>query len=332
MAERDGARPRVTLKQVSELAGVSQSTVSRILNQRSSAVPIAAATRARVLRVIEELGYRPHPLARGLRGGGTALLGLIVREVADPFFASAIEAIAEESRRRGYSLVLGHARSSAREALVLAEVLETRHCDGIILLGDLRDEPRLWAELEGSDLAMVAVCQGGRAPGIPTVDCDNRLGTMMVLQHLYGLGHRRIAFLDAGWLGDVEERRAAYHTFVRERGLPILEGYHQRLPGNHPEAGLVAFRTLLELPLPPTAVFCATDQVALGALAAADRVGLRVPVDISVAGFDDIPMARFAVPGLTTVRQPLRHMARLAVGRLLDLIRSEVAGRGAPSP
>ncbi len=102
--------------------------------------------------------------------------------------------------------------------------------------------------------------------------------------------------------------------------------------GRPSRGGLVVFRTLLELPLPPTAVFCATDQVALGALAAADRVGLRVPVDISVAGFDDIPMARFAVPGLTTVRQPLRHMARLAVGRLLDLIRSEVAGRGAPSP
>jgi DNA-binding LacI/PurR family transcriptional regulator len=331
MVERDGRRSRVTLKQVSELAGVSQSTVSRILNQRSSAVPIAPATRERVLRVIEELGYRPHPLARGLRGGGTALLGLIVREVADPFFASAIEAIADESRRRGYSLVLGHARSSAREALVLAEVLETRHCDGVILLGDLRDEPRLWAELKGSELAMVAVCQGGRAPGIPTVDCDNRLGATMALQHLYGLGHRRIAFLDAGWLGDVEERRLAYHAFMGERGLSVPDGYHQRLSGNHPEAGLAAFRALLELPSPPTAVFCATDQVALGALAAADRLGLRIPTDISVVGFDDIPMARFAVPGLTTVRQPLRPMARLAMERLLDLIRSGAGPRGGPA-
>ncbi|HZV51907.1 MAG TPA: LacI family DNA-binding transcriptional regulator [Candidatus Dormibacteraeota bacterium] len=331
MAERDGARPRVTLKQVSELAGVSQSTVSRILNRRHSAVPIAAATRERVLRVIEELDYRPHPLARGLRGGGTALLGLIVREVADPFFAAAIEAIADESRRHGYSLVLGHARSSAREALVLAEVLETRHCDGAILLGDLRDEPRLWAELEGSELAVVAVCQGGRAPGIPTVDCDNRVGTVMALQHLHGLGHRRIAFLDAGWLGDVEERRLAYHAFMAERGLPVLEGYHQRLPGNHPDAGLSAFRALLELSSPPSAVFCATDQVALGVLAAAARAGLRVPADVSVVGFDDIPMARFAVPGLTTVRQPLRRMARLAVERLLGLIRSGAAPRSGPA-
>jgi DNA-binding LacI/PurR family transcriptional regulator len=330
MAERDGARSRVTLKQVSELAGVSQSTVSRVLNGRRSGVPIAAATRERVLQVIEELGYRPHPLARGLRGAGTALLGLIVREVADPFFAWAIEAIAAESRRHGYSLVLGHARSSAREALVLAEVLETRHCDGVILLGDLRDEPRLWSELEGGGLALVAMCQGGRAPGIPTVDCDNRAGAVMALQHLYELGHRRIAFLDAGWLGDVEERRLAYRAFMGERGLPVPEGYDRRLPGNHPDAGLAAFRSLLELPSPPTAVFCATDQVALGALTAAARAGLRVPVDVSVVGFDDIPMARFAVPGLTTVRQPLARMARVALERLLGLIRSGAGSRDRP--
>jgi DNA-binding LacI/PurR family transcriptional regulator len=304
------------MKQVSEAAGVSQSTVSRVLNGTNGRVPIGEETRQRVLRLVEELGYRPHPLARGLRGAGTALLGLIVREIADPFFASTIEAIASEVRRHGYSLVLGHARSSVDEALALAGVLETRHCDGVLLLGDLQDEPRLWAELTGSNLAIVGLCLGPRSRGVPNVNTDNRQGVRLAFQHLYGLGHRRIAFVDAGWLDDVAERREAYFDLAKQHRLAIPEGYHQ--PGdNRPQSGWDGARALLALPEPPTAVLCATDQVAQGALAACAAGGVRIPAEISVVGFDDIPMASFTVPPLTTVRQPIELLAREAVDRLL---------------
>jgi DNA-binding LacI/PurR family transcriptional regulator len=312
------------MKEIARVAGVSQSTVSRVLNASSSRVPIAPETRRRILEAVRTMGYRPNPLARGLRGAGTSLLGLIVREISDPFFARAIEVIAAEARRRQYSLVLGHARSSGEEALALAGVLETRHCEGIVLLGDLRSEPAFWEELVQSGIPVVALCEGPRSRGIPTVNTDNRLGVTMAMEYLYDLGHRRIGYVDAGWIGDVAERRDAYAGFLAERRLLIPEGYRQPAD-NDIYAGHAAFERLLSLPVPPTAVLCATDQVALGAMAAAARRGVRVPEEVSVVGFDDIPLAQFTVPSLTTIRQPLEEMARWAVDEVLAIVRGEKA-------
>ena len=307
------------MSEIAESVGVSQSTVSRVLNGSPSRVPIAAATKLRVEEAARRMGYRPNPLARGLRGAGTALLGLIVREISDPFFARAIEVIAAEVRRKGYNLVLGHARSSGEEALALAGVLEVRHCDGIILLGDLRYVPEVWTELIEGAVPVVALCEGPRSPGIPTVNADNRLGMDMGLDYLYGLGHRRIGYIDAGWIGDVAERRQAFIDFLAQHQLVADEGYHQQAE-NEIQAGRKAFERLLLLPDPPTAIVCATDQVAVGALAAAVRAGVNVPEEMSVIGFDDIPFAQFTVPTLTTVHQPLEEMARLAVKEVLDII------------
>jgi DNA-binding LacI/PurR family transcriptional regulator len=186
-------RGRPTMRQISDIAGVSQSTVSRILSGADSRVPIAANTRERVLKVVAELGYAPNPLARALRGARSALLGLIVRDVSDPFFALGIEAITNEARRRGYGVVLGHARSRASEAAALQETLATWHCDALILLGDLRDQPTLMNQLLGSELPVVGLCQGSRAPRMPVVNVDNTAGTHMALELLHSLGHRRIA-------------------------------------------------------------------------------------------------------------------------------------------
>ncbi len=323
--ERRTHRAAPTLKDVSQLAGVSQSTVSRVLSGAFTAVPIAPETRERVLRAAEALRYRPHPLARGLRGAGTALLGLVVRDIVDPFFTAMLKVIALEARRRGYNLVLGDAGSSAQEAQALTQVLEVRHCEAILLVGDLVDEPRLLAELTGTDLALVAVCQGARAPGLSTVNADSDRGARLALEHLYALGHRRIALLDAGWIGDVEPRRAAYQRFIREHGLTSPAKYRQVVP-NDPGGGQVGCARLLKLRQPPTAIFATTDVLAIGALNAAQSAGLRVPRDLSVVGFDDIPFAAFTVPPLTTVRQPIEAIARLAV----DMALRRAADPGAP--
>jgi DNA-binding LacI/PurR family transcriptional regulator len=310
---------------IARAAGVSQSTVSRVLNGSPSRVPIASETQRRVLEMARSMGYRPNPLARGLRGAGTATLGLIVREISDPFFARAIEVIVAEARRRHFNVVLGHARSSGHEALVLAGVLETRQCDGIILLGDLRSSPNVWADLIKSPIPVVAVCEGPRSPGIPTVNTDNRLGVTMALDYLFSLGHRRIGYIDAGWIGDIGERRDTYTDFIAAHQLNLPDGYHQPAQ-NDIGAAEAALRRMLDLQDPPTAIFCATDQVAMGALAAALRAGVRVPEEISVVGFDDIPMAQHTVPPLTTVRQPLEEMARKTVDEILALIRGENTG------
>jgi DNA-binding LacI/PurR family transcriptional regulator len=306
------------MKDVSQLAGVSPSTVSRVLSGASTLVPITVETRQRVLQAAEALKYSPHPLARGLRGAGTALLGLIVREIADPFFTAMLDAIAQEAQRCGYNLVLGHARSSANAAMALTQVLEVRHCEAILLVGDLLDESRLVAELQGTELAIVALCQGRRSPGLCTVNTDNERGARLALEHLYQLGHRRIALLDAGWIGDVEPRRATYYEFLAERGLDAPPEYHQTTP-NEASGGHAAFARLLALSRPPTAVFATTDVVALGAIKAAQEAGVRVPRDVSVVGFDDIPFASYTVPSLTTLRQPVPAMARLAIEIALRL-------------
>lgn len=307
------------MKQISQIAGVSQSTVSRILSGSDFSVPVAAETRARVLKVVADLDFTPNPLARALRGARSALLGLIVREVHDPFFAVAIDAIASEARRHGYSLVLGHAHSRADEAAVLGEALATQHCDGAILLGDLRDQPRLLARLVGRDMPLVGLCQGARGADIPVVNVDNVAGTRLALEHLYGLGHRHIAFVHGGWIGDGRVRLAAYRDFMRERGLAILPGYEQP-SDNDLAGGLLAAERLLAGAHPPTAIFGASDVVALGILKGAAERGVRVPDDLSVLGFDDIPMAEYAIPSLTTVRQPIQQMARMAVDGVLEAV------------
>jgi len=312
----------VSMKEIAKKVGVSQSTVSRILSGAPIKVPVALETRQRIMQAVKELGYRPNPLARGLRGGGTGLLGLIVREVGDPFFACAIDVIAREARLHDYSLVLGHAHGSADEALALTEVLETRHCDGIILLGDIQDARDVWGDLIRASIPLIGLCQGNRAPGIPTINADNKLGVTLALDYLFELGHRDVAYIDAGSLGDIADRQAAYLEWMDHHHIAVREGRKQ--PGdNEPGSGVLAFERLMALHEPPTAVLCATDQIALGVLSAAAKLQVNVPGYISVVGFDDIPIGRFAVPSLTTVRQPIDNMARLALAELLKVIRRE---------
>ncbi|MBO0688901.1 MAG: LacI family DNA-binding transcriptional regulator [Candidatus Dormibacteraeota bacterium] len=307
------------MKEIGQLAGVSQSTVSRILNGTPGPVRIAPETRERVLRVVQERGYSPNPLARGLRGARTAVIGLIVREAIDPFFAAAIGAIGVETRRRNHDVLLGSAQSRADDAAELRWVLETRHCDGLLLVGDLYDQPRLPGDLEHLHRPVLALCVGTRAGDIPTVNTDNAAGAELALTHLWDLGHRRIAFLDADWLGDVAERRERFGSFLAERGEPPPDAYLQ-LGENSPSGGYRGLRALLGLRVPPTAVFASTDVLAIGAMKAASDLGLRVPCDLSVVGFDDIPLAPFVVPSLTTVRQPLTRMAEIAVSTLLAMV------------
>src|SRR5207237_1064225 len=128
-------------------------------------------------------------LARGLRGAPTMLIGAVVRDITDPFFAGAIEALSAESMARGYNVVLGHAHGRADEALALTAVLETRHCDAIVLIGDMQDQPRLLGDLRNSIVPVVALWQGSSPLEVPTVDVDNEAGVLAGLEHLVGLGH-----------------------------------------------------------------------------------------------------------------------------------------------
>jgi DNA-binding LacI/PurR family transcriptional regulator len=305
------------MQDIAKAAGVSQSTVSRVLNDTPTSVPIAADTRERVQEVAKRLGYRPNPLARGLRGARTMLLGVIVREITDPFFSMAIEALSTEALARGYNVVLGSAHSKADEAIALRAVLETRHCDAIVLLGDMRDEPKFLEDLRASQTPIIALWHGTELEGVPTVNIDNRAGMVAAIDHLIDLGHRRIAFIGGRPLGDIRERRTAFYEHLEERGITVVEEYVQNVI-NDPAGGDAALRTLVALDNPPTAVVCSTDHLATGVLHAAADLGLVVPRDLSVVGFDDIPMARFTVPSLTTVHMPVDEMTALAARLAMD--------------
>lgn len=315
-APRDSSRP-VTMQDIARAAGVSQSTVSRVLNKTPTSVPIAAETRERVREVAERLGYRPNPLARGLRGARTMLLGVIVREIIDPFFSVAIEALSNEALARGYNVVLGSAHSKADEAIALRAVLETRHCDAIVLLGDMRDEPKFLEDLRASPTPVIALWHGTELDGIPTVNTDNRAGIVAALDHLIDLGHQRIAFVGGRLLGDIQERRSAYRDHLKERGIMVPDSYLAAVM-NDPAGGDAAMRDFMSLESPPTAIVCSTDHLATGVLHGAADLGLNVPGDLSVVGFDDIPMASFTVPPLTTIRMPVEEMTAIAARLAMD--------------
>jgi len=300
------------MRDIARLAGVSQSTVSRVLSGAESPVSISEATRRRIIDAARALGYRPNPLARGLRGAPTMLLGVIVRDITDPFFAGAIEAVSSEAAERGYNVVLGHAHGRADEAIVLRSVLETRHVDAILLLGDMTDQPRLIEDLGDCQVPVVSLWQGSALHGLRMVNVDNAAGIRQVLDHLLALGHERIAFVSGRPLGDIQERRASFEARLREVGLPVPDGFVQQAP-NDPAGGEVALGRLLDLPVRPTAVVCSTDQLAIGVLHGAAARGLVVPRDLSVTGFDDLPLSAYTVPALTTVHMPVREMAALAV-------------------
>jgi len=307
------------MKDIAKAAGVAQSTVSRILNDTPLPMPISQETRDRVLAAAAELSYRPNPHARGLRGARTMMLGAIVRDVTDPFFAGAIDALSVEAQQHGYSVVLGHARERADEALALAAVLEARQCDGIVIVGDMSIQPRLMEDLESVNghVPVVALWHGSGQTGFLTVNVDNHHGMTASVRHLVSLGHRRIAFVGDPLHGDVRERQAAYEEVLSNGRIEVPEEYVQHVRNTF-GGGVDAFEALMSLPEPPTAVASATDVLAIGVLHAASDHEIAVPDELSVVGFDDIPFAAMTVPALTTVRMPVEKMVEAAVSMAVD--------------
>ena len=316
----------VRMRDIAAVAGVSQSTVSRVLNDAPTRVPIAPETRERVNQAARRLGYRPNPLARGLRGASTMLIGAVVRDFSDPFFATAIEALAVEAMARGYNVVLGHAHGRVDEGLGLTAVLETRHCDAIVMLGDMQDQPRLLDDLRTGSVPVVALWQGTSPLEFPTIDVDDQAGIVAGLEHLIGLGHARIGFVSAELPGDNWRRHDAFVEFMRSRSGDLPAGYVQVVP-NTLAGGEEALRALLALPEPPTAVVTSTDLAAVGVLHGAYNEGRTVPDELSVVGFDDLHLAAYTVPALTTLRMPIAEIVGEGVELAIELGRDTSLSR-----
>jgi DNA-binding LacI/PurR family transcriptional regulator len=309
------------MRDIADMAGVTPSTVSRVLSGAPSKVPFGAETRERVLTAARQLGYRPNPLARALRGAPTLLLGAVVRDFSDPFFAGVLEALSVEAMSRGYNLVLGHAHGRLDDGLPLTEVLEIRHCDAVLMLGDMQDQARLLDDLRVSSVPVVALWQGTSPIEFPTVDVDDRAGTLAALQHVHELGHERIAFASSYLPGGNPRRRDAYTDFMQMTFGHVPDDYVQEVASSL-AGGEAAMRALMALHDPPTAVLASTDLVAVGVLHAAYALGRMVPDDVSVVGFDDLLLAAHTVPPLTTVHMPVAEIVGEAVHLAIELSRN----------
>ena len=304
-----------TIGQVAQAAGVSPSTVSRVLN--GTAVVSEAKKRA-IDEAIAQLGFVPNPIARGLAGGRTFSVGVVTQALDSPFYGTAMRGIEDELVPGGYNalFVSGHWNAAVEARCI--EVLQSRRVDGVIVLtGRLTDQLlKSYARMQ----PLVVTGRSLKAPGLFAMHFDNFEGGRLATQHLLQLGHRRIACI-AGDSDhpDATERLRGYQAALEQAGI----AYEPNLvvPGEYLEvSGLLAVDRLLGTGQRFTAIFAANDQMAVGAALGLQRRALRVPEDVSIVGFDDLPTSQYAIPPLTSVEQPAYELGRLAAQGLLQML------------
>lgn len=316
-------RPRrSTIHDVAARAGVSHQTVSRVINESTA---VSASTRERVLAAIEELSYVPSSIARGVRLNRTHSLGVVTDNISDFAFGHIIAGAEAEARRRGYFLVIGSVEHGADESSYLRLMLE-RRVEGFILVRP--GVPFLGDHLELVEQAGVPFVLVGTSvvPGVDVVESDNHQGGYQATRHLLELGHRQIATIlgPTGWPPAIERFEGCQEA-LRDFGLSPDDLLEERAEDWGIEAGEAAAARLLARGSKFTALFAHSDLIALGAIARLRAAGLHVPDQVSVVGFDDLPVAAVVDPPLTTVHQATEEKGAFAAGLLL----AHVTGAGA---
>jgi LacI family transcriptional regulator len=327
MAGLKGGPGSVTLRDVANRAGVSATTVSRILNGRDMGVPIREETRARVLTLAAELGYKPNLLARGLRGSRSSLLGVIARDISDPFHIQILRGIDAISRARDYRMFLGHVDYRPDVALSYGSMFERSHADGIIVIGDIEGSADALDVLAGQHQYLAGVTDRtdrSDHPQTPGVYSDSAVGMELALTHLVELGHRSVVCVSDARTHDGRFRMDQYERSMRRRDL----GAHVRMyvtdqePAPSFELGQRIFAEAGERDR-PTAILATSDTTAIGLMQAAYQAGLSIPRDLSIVGYDDIDIAPFTIPPLTTISQSGVDMGRAAANMLMDMIEQQ---------
>ena len=321
MPERSGPRRRPTIYDVARLAGVSTATVSRALN---GTAPIADGTRAAIERAIEQLGYRPNPIARSLVTRSTQTIALLLPDITNPFYAELVSGIQQRLAEGDQSMLLCTTNGDPEQEARYLRLLRAKHVDGALVDG-LGLSPERIAAFAEDGFPIVCLDRDVDFPTIPLVQVDNRLGARLATEYLISLGHRRIAHITGAAAPISELRAAGYDEALRAAGIepdPALVA-----DGDFTEAGgHAAMRALLESGARFSAVFCANDLSAMGALNSVLSSGRKVPLDLSIVGFDDVRLSPYTSPPLTTIHQPAAEIARHATELLLDLIRGEQPG------
>src|SRR5574339_469434 len=303
-----------TIREVAESAGVSYATVSHVINNTRV---VSQETRERVLAAMAALDYRPNALARSLRQGKTNTIGLVLPDSANPFFAEISRSIEDDAFKKGYSVFLCNTELDTERELFYVDVLSKKQVDGIIFVaaGDQADSLDFLVQ---RNMPVVMIDRDVPNVQVDAVLSDNQLGGYLATRHLLELGHTRIACIaGTSSITPSAERLIGYRRALEEAGLPYDEKLIVR-GDYHAQSGLELTHFILKMDSRPTAIFALNDLMALGALRAAAEAGYSVPRDLAVVGYDDLELAHFTNPPLTTIAQPKKEIGVQAIHLLVD--------------
>lgn len=305
-----------TIKDVARRAGVSISTVSHVINNSRA---VSAESRRRVEEAMDELGYQPNTLARNLRRQQTQSIGMIVPDSANPFFAEIARGIEDASFEKNYSVILCNSEGDLEKQATYTSLLIQNQVAGIVFVA-AGVSTELVEDLRRRRVPLVVVDRAVPGVEVNSVMTNHYQGGCLATQHLIDLGHRRIAYISAGSeLSPSADRLTAYMETLWESNIPVDKKLIRHGDFQY-ASGYAAANDLLNLADPPTAVFACNDLMAVGCISAAAERGLRVPGDLSVVGFDDVRLASFSNPPLTTVAQPMWQIGKLAMEMLVERI------------
>lgn len=309
---------KITIEKVAELAGVSPATVSRSLHSPNL---VREATRQRVLKVIKESNYVYHALAADLSRRRSSTIGLIIPSTTGSIFVRTVFAILEMAQGHGYTVTIGNSRYDSATELSLLRRFNEHRLAGLLLTGYSVSEEQLRDQIDRSGVPVVIMWEKLDDPSLSYVGIDNYRAAYKMTEYLIGLKHRRIGLIIGPYskVNRVRKRLEGYRECLADHGLPLDDSLVVEKEPNLAD-GMEAMNRLLSLPVPPTAVFAASDALAFGAMAAAKERGLKVPEDISISGFDDIDFSAYVDPPLTTIRVGGIEIGEIAVKCLLDMI------------
>ena len=315
-----------TIKDIARRCGVGVSTVSRAINNHPDINP---KTREKIMKVIEETGFIPNNSARNLKRMDAKCIAVLVKGIANPFFGSMIQIIEDEAQRSGYALVLRHVEAREDEVDAALELIKEKRLSGIVFLGGrfAHSEEKTGKLNVPFTFSAIGVEMSGRAGGrkFSSIAVDDRLESEKMTEYLLSLGHRRIAFITEKPEEAIGRKRIdGYRQAFKKRGLAVDEGLIRYVQDDldhfSMENGYITAQKLLRSGEDPTAIYAASDLLAIGACRAVLEAGRKIPDDISVAGYDGIDLGEYYHPKLTTIKQPAEEMALKTIRLLLDVI------------
>ena len=319
-----GSHP--TIKDVAKKAGVSITTVSFVMNNRTD-VMISDEVKKRVIKVARDLDYHPSAMAAGLAGRRTRNLGVVFYQedkiISNPFSSFIIEGIVKETIEKNFNLYFSYLKANHSGYETLPKIVREKNVDGVILIGHC--DPQVVADIKERRVPVVAIDNYPALEGVDTVQINNRQGGQLAAEHLIKLGHKHMGLLTVasgrpnidergeGWRKVLSENRLSDNLAFESKDLSFQSGYEKA-------------KEILQQNKKMTALFCVNDEMAAGAIRAAHEVGRQVPKDLSVVGFDNVAISQYTDPALTTLDVAKEHMGKLAVTRVLEIIENKDLG------